>query len=298
MRSLPQLRGKEIMSFDFEFKGRHVAEILHMDKDTAIEWHTAMKEVLPKYDITTPERVAGFLAQTGHESNGYKVLTENLNYSAKALNSLFSKYFAKAGRNADDYHRQPEKIANVIYANRMDNGDTASGDGWRFRGGGILQLTGRHNYTKFGESVGMSAEEATEYVRTPKGALESACWFWKTNNLNKYCDNHDIVTLSKRVNGGTIGLEDRVEHWEHAIALFTGKEAPKPVRESAPAGTTILKKGSKGPLVKKMQEVLGLDADGDFGPGTERAVKHWQSENGLTADGIVGPKTLAKMGIS
>ncbi len=284
------------MGFKFDFKGRMLAEILHMDKDTAMPWWEAVKEILPKYEIVTPERVAGFLAQTGHESNGWKVLTENLNYSAKALNSIFPKYFVKAGRNADDYHRQPERIANVIYANRMENGDTASGDGWTFRGGGILQLTGRHNYTKFGESIGMSAVEAAEYVRTPKGALESACWFWVTNNLNKYCDNRDIVTLSKRVNGGTIGLEDRIKHWNHAMELFTGERSLAPVEET-PSTVNLLKKGSNGDLVKKMQEVLGVDADGDFGPGTERAVKAWQSENGLTPDGIVGPKTMQAMGI-
>lgn len=280
--------------FTFDFKGRHVADILHLGKDDAMEWLGAMQDVLPKYDINTPERVAGFMAQTGHESNGYKVLTENLNYSAKALDAIFGKYFKRAGRDAQEYHRQPEKIANVIYASRMDNGNTGSGDGWRFRGGGILQLTGRSNYTRFGESVGMSAEEATDYVRTKEGALESACWFWKTNNLNKYCDNNDITTLSKRVNGGTIGLEDRIKHWNHAMELFTGVAAPH-VEEKL--DIKLIKKGSKGSLVKAMQEVLGLDADGDFGPGTERAVKSWQAENGLTPDGIVGPKTLAKMGI-
>lgn len=291
------------MSFKFDFKGRHLAQILHMDKDAAMSWWDAVNEMLPKYDIDTPERVAGFLAQTGHESNGWKVLTENLNYSAKALNSIFPKYFVRAGRDAEEYHRQPERIANVIYANRMDNGDTDSGDGWRFRGGGILQLTGRHNYTKFGESVGMSAEEAAEYVRTPKGALESACWFWKTNSLNRYCDAKDIVTLSKRVNGGTIGLEDRKKHWNLAMELFYGEGAPvEPVEEEDDNGESearprLLRKGSRGPWVAKMQEALGIDADGSFGPGTERAVKAWQEQNGLTPDGIVGPKTMDAMGI-
>ena len=116
--------------FTFDFKGRYVADILHLGKDDAMEWLGAMQDVLPKYDINTPERVAGFMAQTGHESNGYKVLTENLNYSAKALDAIFGKYFKRAGRDANEYHRQPEKIANVIYANRMDNGDTNSGDVW------------------------------------------------------------------------------------------------------------------------------------------------------------------------
>ena len=115
----------------------------------------------------------------------------------KALNAIFPKYFERAGRDAQDYHRQPRKIANVIYANRMDNGDTDSGDGWRFRGGGILQLTGRYNYTKFGEEVEMSPEEAVEYVRTKKGALDSACWFWDTNDINKYADARDVKGATK-----------------------------------------------------------------------------------------------------
>ena len=136
-------------------------------------------------------------------------ITENLNYRAEALNKIFPKYFKRAGRDADKYHRQPEKIANVIYANRMDNGDIDSGDGWHFRGGGILQLTGRYNYTQFGKAEELSASEATDFVRTPIGALASACWFWDTNNINRYCDTQDIVTMTKRINGGTIGLADR-----------------------------------------------------------------------------------------
>jgi len=284
------------MGFKFDFKLAHVQDMLKGNKE-ADQWYEAMVEILPKYEIDTPERVAGFVAQCGHESNNFTVLTENLNYSADALNKIFGKYFVKAGRDSTPYNRQPEKIANVIYAGRMDNGDTASGDGWKFRGGGILQLTGRANYTNFGKSVGKSPEEAAEYVRTKEGALASACWFWKTNNLNSFCDKNDILGMTKRINGGTIGLEDRTNHYNHAIAVLGGKEVPHVAEAATPAGTTVLKKGSKGDLVKKMQEVLGLDADGDFGPGTEKAVRHWQEEHGLTADGIVGPKSLAAMGI-
>jgi len=132
---------------DFDFKIEHVETILH--RDDAHEWYDAMVEMLPKYQIDTPKRVAGFIAQTAHESASYKTITENLNYSAKALNAIFGKYFNRAGVDAQKYHRQPRKIANRIYANRMDNGNTESGDGWTFRGGGILQLTGRYNYTQF-----------------------------------------------------------------------------------------------------------------------------------------------------
>src|SRR5210317_1690517 len=124
----------------------------------------AMNELFPKYEIDTEQRVAGFLAQCGHESGGFRVIEENLNYSAKALDAVFGKYFVRGGRDAEEYHRQPEKIANVVYANRMDNGDTESGDGWRFRGRGYIQLTGRYNYTKFAAAIDKSLEDTIEYL--------------------------------------------------------------------------------------------------------------------------------------
>ena len=257
----------------------------------ADEWHEHIVYMLPKYDIDTPERVAGFMAQCGHESNNFRVLKENLNYSATALDKIFPKYFRRAGRDAQQYHRQPEKIANVIYANRMDNGDTDSGDGWTFRGGGILQLTGRYNYTKFAKEMDMSAEEAVDYVRTKKGALDSACWFWDTNGLNKYCDAMDIVGATKRINGGTIGLDDRKKHYLHAMDVLGGD-----FEEPEVDYNQTIRQGSRGPLVAEVQEKLDISpADGIFGPGTAKIVKHWQSSNGLVADGIVGPKTLGKL---
>ena len=261
------------------------------------EWVVAMNELFPKYDITTVERAAGFIAQTAHESNGYKVLSENLNYASTALNKIFPKYFVKAGRDATPYNRQPEKIANVIYAGRMGNGDTASGDGWKYRGGGILQLTGKVNYTNFGKSVGKTPEEATAYVRTPKGAIESALWFWKTNGLNAFCDKKDIVGMTKKINGGTIGLEDRKHHFEEALKILGSATPATVVAVAAPAVPAgLIKRGSKGDAVKKVQVALGLDADGIYGADTEMAVKAWQTEQGLVADGIVGPKSLAAMG--
>jgi len=224
------------------------------------------------------------------------VLSENLNYSAKALNTIFPKYFKRAGRDANEYHRQPEKIANVIYANRMDNGDTDSGDGWRFRGGGILQLTGRYNYTEFAEDVEMTPEEAVDYVRTKKGALDSACWFWDENNINKHCDAMDILKMTKRINGGTIGLEDRKKHWAHALDVLGGDMEIEPEEEKELNTNQTIRQGSRGPLVQEVQEILGIaPADGIFGPGTARLVKEWQSANGLVADGIVGPNTLGKL---
>tara|TARA_B100000683_G_scaffold250340_1_gene265363 strand:- start:73 stop:921 length:849 start_codon:yes stop_codon:yes gene_type:complete len=279
--------GKEHFKFDFE--EWMAEELIH--RDDWKDWYEAMCEILPLWGVDTVERVAGFIAQCGHESGGFRVLSENLNYSAKALNTIFPKYFRRAGRDANTYHRKPEMIANVIYANRMDNGDTESGDGWRFRGGGILQLTGRYNYTQFGKAVEMSPEEAVDYVRTKKGALDSACWFWDTNNINKYCDNQDIVGMTKRINGGTIGLDDRKKHYIHALDVFGGD-----FEEPETDYNQTIRQGSRGPLVAEVQEKLDISpADGIFGPGTARIVKEWQSSNGLVADGIVGPKTLGKL---
>ena len=279
--------GKE--HFKFDFQPWMAEELIH--RDDWRDWYSAMLEILPLWEVNTIERVSGFIAQCGHESGGFRVLSENLNYSAKALNTIFPKYFRRAGRDANEYHRQPEKIANVIYANRMDNGDTDSGDGWRFRGGGILQLTGRYNYTQFAKAVDMTPEEAVDYVRTKKGAIDSACWFWDTNNINKWCDDMDVVGATKRINGGTIGLDDRKKHYLHAIDVLGGD-----FEEPEVDYNQTIKQGSRGPLVAEVQEKLDIDpADGIFGPGTAKIVKHWQSTNGLVADGIVGPKTLGKL---
>ena len=279
--------GKE--HFKFQFDEWMAEELIH--RDDWKDWYEAMCEILPLWSVDTIERVAMFVAQCGHESAGFRVLSENLNYSAKALNTIFPKYFRRAGRDANAYHRQPEKIANVIYANRMDNGDSDSGDGWRFRGGGILQLTGRYNYTQFGKAVEMSPEEAVDYVRTKKGALDSACWFWDTNNINKWCDAMDVVGATKRINGGTIGLDDRKKHYLHAIDVLGGDYEEPEVDYNQ-----TIRQGSRGPLVAEVQEKLDISpADGIFGPGTAKIVKYWQSTNGLVADGIVGPKTLEKL---
>jgi putative chitinase len=241
------------------------------------------------------------MAQCAHESLDFTRLEENLNYSEKALNGVFGRYFGKGKRNAKEYARKPEKIANYVYQDEFRSkrgamGNTTAGDGWRFRGRGIKQLTGRNNYTAFGKSVGMSAEEAADYVATERGALESACWFWATNKLDKWADKGDIKGLTKKINGGTIGLEDRTRRWEEALAILGGKvSAPKPAKKSAPAKSRTLRKGMKGDDVAKMQKALGITADGDFGFGTQTSVKKWQKLNGLVADGIVGPATQAKM---
>lgn len=164
-------------------------------------------------------RIAAFIAQTAHESGGYNIITENLNYSAKGLMSVFRKYFPSEDL-ARQYERQPEKIANYVYSNRMGNGDEASGDGWHFRGRGLIQLTGRNNYTAFATALGMSIEDTVNYMNTQDGATASAGWFWDTNKLNRYCDDRDFVGLTKRINGGTIGLEDRQNLYDIALTVL------------------------------------------------------------------------------
>jgi len=275
--------------FEFTFTAKMVRELLAGNADTQ-DWYELMCEILPKYNITSIERVAGFIAQCGHESRDFNVLTENLNYSASALNKIFPQYFERAGNNASDYHRQPERIANVIYANRMGNAGPGSGDGWRYRGGGILQLTGFNNYKAFAATIGMTPRSATDYARTRKGALESACWFWKENDLNSYCDKQDIIGLSKRINGGVHGLDDRKARYLHAIDVLGGDSEPAKVSLDI-----TLKQGSRNPTVSLIQEELGITSDGIYGPGTVNAVKKWQKKNGLAPDGIVGPLTLKKM---
>lgn len=267
--------------------------------DTFVE---VLNELLPKYEINTVNRVAGFLAQCGHESNGFSVLKENLNYGAQGLLGLFKKYFPDAG-TAKKYERQPEKIANRIYANRMGNGPESSGEGWKFRGRGAIQLTGKDNYSQFAKSIGKTLDDTVAYLETVDGAVESACWFWSKNGLNAICDKDDIVLMTKRINGGTIGLEDRKKHYNHAKHILGENHhhtesvyvaTPKPETKPQVVHETV-KVGSRGETVKIVQAKLGLTADGVFGPGTEKAVKAWQTKNGLTADGIVGPNTLRKM---
>ena len=185
-------------------------------------WVQTLSTVLPKYGITTPARQAAFIAQCGHESAGWSTFVENLNYSAKALNTVFPKYFVLAGRSAEKYARNPEKIANVVYANRMGNGDIASGDGWRYRGRGPIQLTGRGNYADFSNAFGVDVVKNPELVQTNKETgLMAAVWFWNKNGLNELADAQDIKAMTKRINGGYNGLEDRVNLYKRVMAKMT-----------------------------------------------------------------------------
>jgi putative chitinase len=264
------------------------------------EWCAALNEMLPKYGIVTDKRIAGFISQCAHESMDFRVLEENLNYKEATLLRVFPRYFGPGKENAAEYAGKPEKIANYVYMDKNRSKSGALGnhkenDGWAMRGKGLKQVTGRANHEAFGKTVGMTAEEAAEYLMTKKGALESALWFWGSRNLNEVADTGDVTRLTKIINGGDIGLADRQQRYAKAIAAMGGK-ITAPAAAAAPAATAgSMRRGSEGDGVKKLQAKLGIAADGDFGPGTEAALKKWQAENGLTADGVAGPKTLEKL---
>ena len=187
-------------------------------------WADAMANVFPVYEINTPQRIAAFLAQCGHESGGWVVFEENLNYSAQGLRKIFGKYFPN-DELALAYQRQPEKIANRIYANRMGNGPEESGDGFKYRGRGPIQLTGKSNYTAFAKDMFDDWENVVEnpdWVTYDKDfALMSAIWFWNKNKLNHEADIGDIKTMTRKINGGYIGLEDRIKHYNECIHELT-----------------------------------------------------------------------------
>lgn len=185
------------------------------------EWHQALVKFLPQYDINTTQRIAAFISQCAHESADFTVLKENLNYGAEGLRKTFSKYFPTDAL-AQAYARQPQKIANRVYANRMGNGDEASGDGWRYCGRGLIQITGKTNYSGIANYIGKPLDQMTDYMTTIDGAVQSACWFWKTNNINQFADKGDVVGATKKINGGTNGLEDRQNKYKRALQVLGG----------------------------------------------------------------------------
>jgi len=187
--------------------------------DTVI---TQIPGIQDKFEINTPLRLAHFLAQCGHESGGFKLVQENLNYGAKGLNGIFKKYFPTL-ESAVPYERKPEKIANKVYGGRMGNGLEASGEGWKFHGRGFIQLTGKDNYIAFGKSINEDLSATPDLVAT-KYPLASAAWFFSKNGLHKLADGGAtdavVTSITKRVNGGTIGLPDRIKHFKEYYALL------------------------------------------------------------------------------
>jgi len=184
-------------------------------------WGIALDENLPIFDINTAPRIAAFIAQTGHESAEYNILSESLNYSKDTLLRVFKKYFPNP-EVATMYARKPQCIANRVYANRMGNGPEESGDGWKYRGRGILQVTGKQNYIECSSYLfdNLILLDYPDLLLEPKYAIQSACWYWSANNLNPIADAGDFELLTRRINGGLNGLEHRVEIYERALRVF------------------------------------------------------------------------------
>lgn len=200
------------------------------------KWLEAVVEACTRFQINTPKRIAAFLAQTAHESGGYTMLEENLNYSADTMAVVWPNRFAEMGPDkkpvkengknkpnkfALALHRKPEMIANVVYSNRMGNGTIESGEGWKYRGRGLKQLTGKDNYTRCGKSLGIDLVEKPELLLTPQYAALSAGWFWDSNRLGDFADRDDFVGMTKKINGGTIGLADREARYKAVLSVLS-----------------------------------------------------------------------------
>ena len=184
------------------------------------QWVDPLNETFQRFGIDTPERQSSFIGQCSHECANFRILEENLNYNAATLMRLWSKRFPTL-EIANQYAKNPKKIANMVYSNRMGNRDEASGDGYRFRGRGCIQTTGSANYYHAGKALGVDFIMKPELVATPQYAALTAGFFWNTQKLNTYADAKDFVGMTKRINGGTIGLDDRIKHIQQALAVLT-----------------------------------------------------------------------------
>ncbi len=190
---------------------------LHIDS----KWVDPLNETFERFDILTPRQQAAFIGQCGHECGHFKMLEENLNYRAETLMKLWPKRFPTL-EFAKQYERNPKKIANSVYSNRMGNRDEASGDGYRFRGRGCIQLTGSANYFHAGKALGVDLVMEPDLVATPQYAALTAGFFWNTQRLNALAEVLNHIALTKKINGGTIGLDDRIKHTNHALAVLGG----------------------------------------------------------------------------
>ena len=184
------------------------------------QWVDALNETFERFGIQSVEQQAAFIGQCGHECGNFKVLEENLNYRAATLMKLWPKRFPTQ-EIANAYEKNPKKIANMVYANRMGNRDESSGDGYRFRGRGCIQLTGHANYFHAGKALGVDFVMEPDSVATPKYAAMTAGWFWSTHNCNALAAARDWTGLTKKINGGTIGLQDRIAHTNQAIEVLS-----------------------------------------------------------------------------
>lgn len=190
--------------------------------ELADKWVNALNETCEEFAIDTPFRIAGFVSNVAHESAGFKFVSENLNYSAASLMRVWSSRFPTL-EIAQRYAMNPEKIANRAYADRMGNGDEASGDGWKYRGRGLIQLTGKNNYVAYSLACDNEALQKPDIVAEPKYAAESAGWFWNVNKLNTLADAQDVQGMCRRINGGYNGLDDRQMKYSKLMEYFTNK---------------------------------------------------------------------------
>lgn len=188
-------------------------------EDMADKWIDALNQVCEKYEINTALRIAGFLSQCGHESGGFRYTVENFNYSAARLLMVFPHYFN--ADSAKNYEYKPEKIANRVYANRMGNEDEASGDGWQYRGRGLIQLTGKDSYAAFSMAADNNSLVEPDLLEQPELAAMSAGWYWSTRKINSLADAQDVLGITKRINGGTNGLDDRQMRYSRLIEYYS-----------------------------------------------------------------------------
>ena len=184
------------------------------------KWFDPLLETFARFDISTPYRQAAFVGQCQHESGNFKMLEENLNYKAESLISTWPSRFD--AENAQEYAHNPEKIANKVYAGRMGNGNEESGDGWKYHGRGLIQLTGKDNYTLCGDALMLDLLRDPEILLTPQGAALSAGWFWKKHGLNECAEAKQYELMTKRINGGNLGLEDRIAKIDAAVNVLVG----------------------------------------------------------------------------
>ena len=189
---------------------------MHID----VKWLEPLDSCFFRFEINTPQRQASFIGQCQHESGNFKTLRENLNYGAKGLCATWPKRFPTE-ESAAPYNRNPEKIANKVYSDRMGNGPEESGDGWKYSGRGLIQLTGKANYMAASDSLTVDLVNDPDLVLLPEYAVLTAAWFWDKNGLNKFADAADYTGMTKRINGGTIGLVDRVKHITLALTILT-----------------------------------------------------------------------------
>lgn len=192
------------------------------DNPDADQWADEFNETFEYYEITTPLRIAHFIAQVGHESKSLRVLQENLNYSVSGLMRVFPKYFPTE-EIAKVYAMKPQMIANRVYANRMGNGNEASGDGFKYRGRGLIQLTGKNNYKAASMDIlgDDTLVQDPDLVTDPFFAAETACWFWKKNKLNVFADLNDIEKITQKINGGQHGIDDRRRRFNHCMKILS-----------------------------------------------------------------------------